>query len=136
MSFMLVAPDILQTAAADITQIGSAVSAGNLAAAIPTTAVTAAAPPMRYRRPLRRCWRGTPRSIRRRRRKAATYQEQFVHGLSAAATSYVGTEATNRLGAAGGAGTGECGRCQRVPKQSSMGPIHTAGQAWISSPAR
>ena len=43
MSFLLVAPDILETAAADITQIGSAINAGNLAAAIPTTAVTAAA---------------------------------------------------------------------------------------------
>ncbi len=43
MSFLLVAPEILESAAADITQIGSTVGAGNLAAAIPTTQLTAAA---------------------------------------------------------------------------------------------
>ncbi|MGZ4585032.1 MAG: PE family protein, partial [Mycobacterium sp.] len=43
MSFMRVAPEFLRTAAADVEQIGSAVCAGNLAAALPTTQVAAMA---------------------------------------------------------------------------------------------
>lgn len=43
MSFVIVARDALAAAAADLAQIGSAVNAGNLAAANPTTAVAAAA---------------------------------------------------------------------------------------------
>ncbi|MCV7091711.1 PE family protein, partial [Mycobacterium interjectum] len=42
MSFVVVAADVIQTAAADVAQIGSALSAGNLAAAIPTTELAAA----------------------------------------------------------------------------------------------
>src|ERR1700756_1863150 len=42
MSFVLAAPDMLATAATDAAQVGSAVMAGNLAAAIPTTEVAAA----------------------------------------------------------------------------------------------
>lgn len=42
MSFVLVAADALAAAAADVAQIGSAVSAGSLAAAIPTSELTAA----------------------------------------------------------------------------------------------
>ncbi len=42
MSLVLVAPDLLETAAADVARIGSAVAAGNLAAAIPTTELAVA----------------------------------------------------------------------------------------------
>ena len=43
MSFVLVAPETLDSTVADVRQIGSTVGVGNLAAAIPTTQVAAAA---------------------------------------------------------------------------------------------
>ena len=42
MSVVLVAPESLEAAAADVARIGAAVSAGNLAAAVPTIEVAAA----------------------------------------------------------------------------------------------
>jgi len=133
MSFMLVAPDILQTAAADITRIGSAVSAGNLAAAIPTTAVAAAAAD-EVSAAIAALLGAHAQEYQAAAAQAATYQEQFVHGLSAAATSYVGTEATIVLalqGALAPVNAAVASGFQTVV----YGPIHTAGQAWISSPA-
>src|SRR5258707_7314232 len=92
MSFMFVAPDILQTAAADITQIGSAVSAGNLAAAIPTTAVAAAAAD-EVSAAIAALFGAHAQEDQAAAAPAATDQEQVLHGLSAAAASYVGTYA-------------------------------------------
>ncbi len=43
MSFVIAAPDLLVAAAADVAGIGSSITAANAAAALPTTALVAAA---------------------------------------------------------------------------------------------
>ena len=83
MSFLLVAPEILESAAADITQIGSTVGAGNLAAA-PADEVSAAIAAVF----------GAHAKEYQAAALPATYHEQFVRGLSSAAASYVSTEAS------------------------------------------
>src|SRR6516164_9843406 len=90
MSFVLVAPDMLATAAADAAQIGSAVTAGNLAAAIPTTDVAAAGAD-EVSAAIAALFGSHARQYQA---QAATYYEQFVGNLSAAAASYAGAEAT------------------------------------------
>ena len=92
MSFVLVAPDMLATAAADAAQIGSAVTAGNLAAAIPTTAVAAAGAD-EVSAAIATLFGAHARQYQEAAAQAAAYYEQFVGNLSAAAASYSGTEA-------------------------------------------
>ena len=75
MPLLLVAPETLESAAADITQIGSTVGAGNLAAAIPTTQVTAAAAD-EVSAAIAAVFGVHARSIRRRR-AAASYQSNL-----------------------------------------------------------
>ncbi len=94
MSFVLVAPDVLKTAAADMTQIGSAVMAGNLAAAVPTTEVAAAGAD-EVSTAIAALFGAHAREYQAAAERAATYYEQFVGNLSAAAASYVGSEAAN-----------------------------------------
>ena len=125
MSFMLVAPDILQTAATDIAQIGSAVSAGNLAAAIPTTEMAAAAAD-EVSAAIAAVLGTHAKEYQAAAAQAATFNQQFVLALRAAQASYVGTEA---------AIAGALGPAVANGFQSFVyGPIHTSGQAWISSP--
>src|SRR5947209_2811719 len=103
MSFVLVAPDVLATAAADVAQIGSAVSAGNLAAAIPTTELAAAAAD-EVSAAIAALFGAHAQEYQAAAARAATYAEQFVSTLSAAASSYVGAEgaiATTLQGALG-----------------------------------
>jgi hypothetical protein len=75
MSSLIAAPELITTAATDLANIGSAVTAANGAAATQTTGVLAA-PRMRCRRPLPRCSPPTVRafrhSVRRRRHFAAS----------------------------------------------------------------
>lgn len=92
MSFVIVARDALAAAAADLAQIGSAVNAGNLAAANPTTAVAAAAAD-EVSAALAALFGAHAREYQAAA-QAAAYHEQFVHRLSAAATSYAVTEVT------------------------------------------
>lgn len=93
MSFVIVARDALAAAAADLAQIGSAVNAGNLAAANPTTAVAAAAAD-EVSAALAALFGAHAREYQAAAAQAAAYHEQFVHRLSAAATSYAVTEVT------------------------------------------
>lgn len=105
MSFVIVARDALAAAAADLAQIGSAVNAGNLAAANPTTAVAAAAAD-EVSAALAALFGAHAREYQAAAAQAAAYHEQFVHRLSAAATSYAVTEvtiATSLRGALGSA---------------------------------
>jgi PE family len=105
---MLVATDLLEMAATDVAQIGSTVSAGNLAAAIPTTALTAAAV------------------------QAAAFHAQFVSTLTASSASCAGTEAaivTSLEGVGGAINTVVSNGFQTIV----YGPVHTVGQTWISS---
>jgi hypothetical protein len=93
MSFLLVAPDALESVAADVVRIGSAVSAGNLAAAIPTTQVAAAGAD-EVSAAIAALFGAHAGEYQAAAAQAATYYERFVSTLSAAAASYAGAEAT------------------------------------------
>ncbi|SON60583.1 PE-PGRS family protein PE_PGRS11 [Mycobacterium simulans] len=125
MSFVLVAPETLATAAADAAQIGSAVRAGNLAAVIPTTEVAAAAAD-EVSAAIAALFGTHAQQYQAAAAQAATYHAQFLRTLSAAAASYAGAEATiaTSMGAATSDGF----------QTFVYGPIHTAGESWISSP--
>jgi len=131
MSFLLVAPDMLETAAADVTQIGSAINAGNLAAAIPTTEVTAAAAD-EVSTAIAALFGAHAKEYQAAAALAATYHEQFVRGLSAAAASYAGEEAaidTTLQGVVTAVNTAVSNAFQTLV----YGPIHSTGEAWINS---
>src|SRR6202008_2651055 len=93
MSFVHVAQDALETAAADVTRIGSVVSAGNLAAAISTTEVAAAGAD-EVSLAIAALFGAQAGEYQAAAAQAATYRERFVSTLSAAAASYAGAEAT------------------------------------------
>jgi hypothetical protein len=93
MSFVRVAPDALESAAADVARIGSAVSAGNLAAAIPTTEVAAAGAD-EVSAAIAALFGAHAGQFQAAAAQAAAYYERFVSTLSAAAASYAGAEAT------------------------------------------
>src|ERR1700741_2901665 len=104
MSFVHVAQDALETAAADVTRIGSAVGAGNLAAAIPTTEVAAAGAD-EVSAAIAALFGAHAGEYQAAAAQAATYYERVVSKLSAAATSYAGAEAiiaASMRGEAGG----------------------------------
>jgi broad specificity phosphatase PhoE len=129
---MLVAPNMLETAAADVAQIGSAMSVGNLAAAIPTTEVTAAAAD-EVSAAIAALFGAHAQEYQAAAAHAATYHEQFVSTLSAAAASYAGTEATiatSIQGALGAVNSFTSNGFQTVV----YGPVHTIGQGWIAGP--
>ena len=131
MSLVLVAPETLESAAADITQIGSTVGVGNLAAAIPTTQVTAAAAD-EVSAAIAAVFGAHAKEYQAAAALAATYHEQFVRGLSAAAGSYAGTEAsieTTLQGVVTAVNVAASNGFQTLV----YGPIHTAGEAWINS---
>lgn len=113
MSFVVVATDVLETAAADAAQIGSAVSAGNLAAAIPTTELAAAGAD-EVSAAVAELFGAHALQYQAAAARAATYSEQFVRTLSAAASSYAAAEASIAAPLAG--------------------PIGAIEQAWENSP--
>ena len=80
MSFLLVAPETLESAAADITQIGSTLGAGNLAAAIPTTQLTAAAAD-EVSAAIAAVFGAHAKEYQAAATLAATYHEQFVRAI-------------------------------------------------------
>jgi hypothetical protein len=123
MSFVLVAPDTLETAAADAAQIGSAVRAANLAAVIPTTAVEAAGAD-EVSAAITALFGAHAQEYQAAAAQAAKGYEQFVRTLSAAAASYAGTEATIAASMQGALGF----------QTFAYGPIHTIGKALINSP--
>ena len=91
MSFAHVVPHLLETAAADAARIDAGIRAGNLAAAIPTTQVTAAAAD-EVSAAIAALFSAHAREYQESAAWAATYHVQFVRGLTAAAESYTGTE--------------------------------------------
>jgi broad specificity phosphatase PhoE len=153
---MLVAPDMLQTAAADAAQIGSAVSAGNLAAALRTTEVAAAGAD-EVSAAIAALFGAHAQQYQATATQAARYYEQFVRTLGAAAPSYAGAEATisaslqGALGAVtaptqllgtpllGGAATaapvaGLDSVISTELQTFASAPLRTIGEAWIDSP--
>ncbi|BBX94775.1 PE domain-containing protein [Mycobacterium lacus] len=139
MSFVLVAPDILATASKDLARIGSAVSAGNLAAIVPTTEVTAAAAD-EVSAAIAALFGAHAQEYQAAAAQAATYHEQFVRTMSAAAASYAGTEAAIAQALLVTPLNGPDPLASLAASVSDgfqtvvYGPVHTAGQAWISSP--
>jgi broad specificity phosphatase PhoE len=141
MSFVLVAPDLLETAAAtDLAQIGSAVRAGNLAAAIPTTEVAAAGAD-EVSAAIAALFGAHARAYQAAAAQAETYYEKFVRTSGAAAASYAGTEATiaasmqGALGAANAAPlTGLESLVSNELRTFVSGPINAIGQIWATSP--
>lgn len=128
MAFVLVAPDVLGTVATDIAQIGSAVSAGNLAAAIPTTAVAAAAAD-EVSAAIAEVFGAHAREYQAAATQVAAYSEQFVRTLNAAAAAYAGTDAATAASLAG-LGSSVSNELQAFV----YGPIHAIDEAWIGSP--
>jgi hypothetical protein len=94
MSSVLVVPEILETAAADVARIGSAVNAGNLAAAIPTTELAAAGAD-EISAAIAALFGAHAQQYQAAAARATSYYEQFVRTLTAAASSYTATEAAN-----------------------------------------
>jgi PE family/Histidine phosphatase superfamily (branch 1) len=156
MSFVLVAPDVLETAATDAAQIGSAVKAGHLAAAISTTELAAAGAD-EVSAAIAELFGAHAQAYHAAAAQAETHYEQFVRTLSAAAASYAGAEATiaasmqgalgevtapARLlggplygGAANAASLAGPGSTVSNDLQTFLnGPISTISGAWINSP--
>lgn len=125
MSFVLVAPDMLATAAADAAQVASAVRAGNLAAMLPTTELAAAGAD-EVSAAIAALFGAHARQYAAAAAQAAAYQEQFVQALDAAAVSYAGTEATIVTSLQASVSNGF--------QTLVYGPVHMGGQAWINSP--
>ncbi|OBI93308.1 hypothetical protein A5660_13820 [Mycobacterium alsense] len=125
MSSMFVMPDWLEAAAADAAQVGSAVSAGNLTAAIPTTRLAAAGTD-EVSAAVAALFGAHAQEYQAAAAQAATYHEQFLRTLTAAATTYAGAEANIASSLASAASDGF--------QTYVYGPIHGTGQAWIASP--
>jgi broad specificity phosphatase PhoE len=119
---------MLATVAADVAQIGSAVTAGNLAAAIPTTAVAAAGAD-EVSAAIAALFGSHARQYQAAAAQAARYYEQFVGNLGAAAASYAGTEAAIATSMRGlfdpiiDGGTGAAGQVSAGGTGSSETPI-------------
>ena len=142
MSFLLIAPDIFEAGTATAAQIGSAVSAGNLAAAIPTTELAAAGAD-EVSAGVAAMFSAHAQAYQAAAAQAATYYEQFVSTLHAAAVSYADTEATiasameNTLlgGGATAAPLAAAGSFVAAGFQTVVyGPVRTIGETWINSP--
>lgn len=123
MSFVLVAPGMLQTAATS-TEIAAPPTPVHVAA-LPSTAVAAAAAD-EVSTAIAELFGTHARQFQAAAAQAATYHEQFVSALNGAAAAYADAEAaivvTLRVAAADGF------------QIAMYGPIHAAGQAWIASP--
>ncbi|ORW36541.1 hypothetical protein AWB90_25675 [Mycobacterium paraense] len=125
MSFVVVAADVLETAAADAAQIGSAVSAGNLTAAIPTTELAAAGAD-EVSAAIAALFGSHAQEYQAAAARAATYSEQFVRTLTAAAASYAAAEAD--------IATSLQGPLSAATAAPLAGPIAAVEQAWNNSP--
>ena len=132
MSFLLVAPEILDSAAADVSQIGSALGADNLAAALPTTQLTAAAAD-EVSTAIAAVFAAYAKEYQTAATLAATYHEQFVRELNAAATTYASTEASINT-TLQEVVTAVNAVASNGFQTLVYGPIHAVGEAWINSP--
>jgi broad specificity phosphatase PhoE len=141
MSSVFVVPDMLDTAAADVARIGSAVTAGNLAAAIPTTEVAAAGAD-EVSAAIAALFGAHAQQYQATAAQATTYYEQFVRTLSAAASSYAATEVgiASSLQGAVTAPTPPLGSAANAATLSGElqtflnAPLNTISGAWDSSP--
>ena len=94
MSFVIVGPDLLITAATDLAGISSAINAANAAAAATTTGVVAAAAD-EVSAQIAALFGAHGRSFQALSAQAAAFHDQFVQALTAGAGSYASAEAAN-----------------------------------------
>ncbi|MEK1220929.1 PE family protein, partial [Mycobacterium ulcerans] len=94
MSYVLVTPEMVATAAADAAAIGSTVSAANAAAAIPTTAIaTAAADDVSAA--IAALFNAHAEQYQALSVRVAEFHESFTRALTAGSTAYATAEAAN-----------------------------------------
>jgi triacylglycerol lipase len=94
MSFVVAAPEMLASVAADVAGIGSSLSAANAAAAAPTTAVMAAAGD-EVSAAITAVFSSHAQQFQALSAQAAAFHDQFVQILNSGAWSYASTEAAN-----------------------------------------
>ncbi|WP_142276591.1 PE family protein, partial [Mycobacterium alsense] len=94
MSYLAVAPEFLSSAAKDLWEIASAVSAAHAAAAAPTTGVVAAAQD-EVSAALSSLFSSHGRQFQALGAQAAAFHAEFVQALSGAGGEYVVAEAAN-----------------------------------------
>jgi broad specificity phosphatase PhoE len=142
MSFVSVVLDMFESETAEAAQIGSVVTAGNLAAAIPTTGLAAAGAD-EVSASVAAMFSGHAQQYQAAAAQAAAYHQQFVSNLHAAAVSYAGAEAAISAelesallgGGPVAAPLAALGSFAATGLQAAVySPIHTAGEAWINSP--
>lgn len=94
MSFVTIQPEVLSSSAGDLQLIGSALSAGNAAAAIPTTGLApAAADPVSALVATRFAMHGQQHQTISA--QAEALHQHFVATMASSADSYAATEAAN-----------------------------------------
>lgn len=138
MSFVTVALDGIESATASASQIGSALSTGNLSALLPASA---AADEVSVA--IAALFGTHAGEYQAAAAQAAAYHQQFVQNLGAAATSYSAAEAAalQQLEATllgGGAAAAPLAAINDIVSDGFQtliyNPVHTVGQAWIASP--
>ena len=94
MSFVIVAPDMLAAAAADLESIGSALSAANAAAAAPTTGLLAAGAD-EVSVALASLFSGHAQAFQALSAEAAAFHQQFVQAMTNSGAMFASGEAAN-----------------------------------------
>lgn len=120
MSLMVVAPEALTSAAADVESIGSALTAARLAAAVPTTGVAAAAAD-EVSQAVAALFAGCGREYQALTTRAGTFQQQFLQALTSAAGSYVAAEEAAAM-------------MLRPAQQNLLGSVNPPAEALLGRP--
>ncbi|WP_373188615.1 PecA family PE domain-processing aspartic protease [Mycobacterium marinum] len=94
MSSMAVFPEAVSAAAADVANIGQALSAANAAATVPTTNLLAAGTD-EISTAVASLFSGHGQAYQRLANQLMAFHEQFAQALTAGASAYTGAEATN-----------------------------------------
>src|ERR1700733_9872663 len=94
MSLLIVAPELLDSAATDLGTIGSALTAAHVSAAVPTTGLVAAGAD-EVSVAVAALFSGHGQQVQALGARAAAFHTQFVLSLTAGAGAYASTEAAN-----------------------------------------
>src|SRR6516162_9758223 len=94
MSFVIAAPELMTSAATDLSNIGSSVTAANAAAAAPTTGVLAAAED-EVSAAIAAVFSAHGQGFQALSVQAAAFHAEFVQAMSSGGFMYAATEAAN-----------------------------------------
>ncbi len=94
MSFVIAVPELVTTAASNLAEIGSALTAVNAAAALPTTGIVAAAAD-EVSAAIAALFGAHAQAFQAISAQAAAFHDQFVQTLSRGAGSYASAESAN-----------------------------------------